>query len=257
MTRTPLVVGNWKMYKTCQEARALVIDILAAVADVKGVEIAVCPPFTALSDVAGLLEGTSVGLGAQNMGAHDEGAYTAEISARMLLEAGCRYVILGHSERRAHFKETDEEIAAKVNQALRAGLTPILCVGETLAQRRAGQTHDVVSAQVASDLAGVSAADLQKIVIAYEPVWAIGTGETATPGQAEEVHALIRQLLTARVGATVAERVRIQYGGSVKPDNISGLMKEPNIDGALVGGASLTAASFGLIVKGAICITSC
>ncbi len=215
------------------------------------VEVAVCPPFVYLRDVADVLAGTPVGLGGQNMHFEPSGAYTGEISPAMLTDVGCRYVILGHSERREYFHETDALVNQKVRAALQAGLTPIVCVGERLEQRESGQTAEVVEQQVRGSLAGLSSEEGGKLVIAYEPVWAIGTGRTATPEQAEEVHAQIRQWLASLFGPGVAETIRIQYGGSVKPDNARDLLAQPNIDGALVGGASLKVDSFAAIVQAA------
>jgi triosephosphate isomerase len=218
--------------------------------DVEGVEIVVCPPFTALSAVARILVGRNVALGAQNMHWEEEGAYTGEISPRMLKEAGCRYVILGHSERRHYFHETDQMVNKKLKAAIAWGLTPIVCVGEVLEEREAGITNGVVGSQIEGSLAGLDPEELAKIVIAYEPVWAIGTGRTALPEDAQQVNSLIRGLLAEKAGKIVAAAVRIQYGGSVKPENITSLMFQPDIDGALVGGASLHPDTFAAIVKG-------
>lgn len=216
------------------------------------VEVAVCPPLVYLAAVAETLgDNGRVGLGAQNMYHEESGAFTGEVSSRMLLDVGCKYVILGHSERRQLMQESDEEVNRKIQAALAAGLLPIVCVGETLDQREAGQTQSVVQGQFEGSLAGLSAEQMGSIVIAYEPVWAIGTGKVATPEQAEEVHADLRKLLESRYNPEVAQAVRIQYGGSVKPDNAGELMAKPNIDGALVGGASLKAASFLGIVEAA------
>jgi triosephosphate isomerase (TIM) len=212
------------------------------------VEVAVCPPSVYLHDIGAALRGSSIGLGAQNMYHEAEGAFTGEVSGPMLRDLGCRYVILGHSERRQFFGDTDSTVNHKTIAALKHGLTPIVCVGESLSEREAGQTAKVVETQVRGSLAGLSVEQGAKLVIAYEPVWAIGTGKTATPGQAEEVHAQIRGLLTELFGASVSNSVRIQYGGSVKPDNAAELMSQPNIDGALVGGASLKPDSFAAIV---------
>jgi len=209
-----------------------------------GVEVAVCPPFVYLEAVAAALAGSSVGLGAQNAYHEKSGAYTGEISVGMLRDIGCKYVILGHSERRQLLGETDEFIFTKVKAALEGGLTPIVCVGEVLEDREAGRTQEVVRKQFEGSLGGLSADEIARVVIAYEPVWAIGTGKVATPAQAEEVHLDLRKLLTERYNAQVAEQVRIQYGGSVKPGNAAELLSQPNIDGALVGGASLVADDF-------------
>ncbi|MBR0056970.1 MAG: triose-phosphate isomerase [Kiritimatiellae bacterium] len=247
--RRKIVAGNWKMNKTPSEARALASEIAAALgAEPCAVEVVVCPPAIDLPAVASALAGTQVGYGAQNMHHEPKGAFTGETAAPMLLDLGAKYVILGHSERRTYFGEKDADVNAKTKAALAAGLTPIVCVGETLEQRDAGKTGDVVAGQVRDSLAGIGA-DLVKVVIAYEPVWAIGTGRTATPAQAQEVHALIRKTLAEMAGAQVADDVRIQYGGSMKPENAAELMAQPDIDGGLIGGASLKADSFLAIVK--------
>ena len=248
-TRTPLLAGNWKMWGTRSEAVALASALASNVGRVAGREVLVAPPFTALEPVKAALAGTEIRLGAQNMHWEPKGAFTGEISATMLVEAGCTHVILGHSERRQLFGETNETVNKRLHAALAAGLTPVVCVGETLQEREADATVQVVERQVVAGLAGVSATDLAKSVIAYEPVWAIGTGRTATPGQAQEVHHAIRRQLIGLGSATTAERVRILYGGSVKPDNVDALMAEPDIDGALVGGASLDATAFARIVQ--------
>ncbi len=249
--RRPIVAGNWKMNKTASEAASLVGALRSLVADVNDVEIVVCPPFTSLAAVAPALEKTNIKLGAQNMHWEESGAYTGELSAQMLLTSGCRFVILGHSERRQYFRETDAEISRKVKAALVAGLTPIMCVGETLEQREAGKTEAVVKEQTTGGLAGLSLEQIEKVVLAYEPVWAIGTGRTATPAQAQEVHAFIRKLLAGIATRKVADAVRIQYGGSVKPDGAKELFGQPDIDGGLIGGASLKADSFAAIVRAA------
>ncbi|GAB5402540.1 MAG: triose-phosphate isomerase [Aureliella sp.] len=228
---------------------ALVHGLLDAVAGGK-VDVAVCPPGVYLHDVGAALSGSSIALGAQNMSDKAEGAFTGEVSAAMLSDLGCKYVILGHSERRQLFGETDASVNLKLAAALAGNLTPIVCVGETLEEREGGTTADVIATQVRGSLAGLTAEQAGGIVIAYEPVWAIGTGKTASPEQAEEVHAQIRGLLTELFG-DVAESIRIQYGGSVKPDNAAELLSKPNIDGALVGGASLKADSFAAIVAAA------
>lgn len=250
--RVPLVAGNWKMYKTVAEAVAFVRGLKEALSGLAGVEVAVCPPFTALFAVSRELEGSPVHLGAQNMHWAEEGAYTGEISPLMLKELGCRYVILGHSERRQHFGETDEMVNAKVKAALKHGLVPIVCVGETLAEREAGLTRETVAKQVRGSLAGLSGEELSGVVIAYEPVWAIGTGRTALPADVQEVNAFIRLLLAEIGGREAAEKVRIQYGGSVKPENAASLLTQPDVDGALVGGASLQVESFIGIVRAAV-----
>jgi triosephosphate isomerase len=215
------------------------------------VKVVICPPFTSLETAQQLLQGSPIALGAQNMYHEDEGAFTGEVSAKMLKAVGCQYVILGHSERRQYFRETDEFINKKVKKALASGLIPIVCVGETLEEREKNITHQVVTTQVKGVLKDISAADVEKLIIAYEPVWAIGTGRNATPQQAEEVHLLIRSLISELYGSTTAERLIIQYGGSVKADNASDLLSQFDIDGALVGGACLKVDSFAAIVKAA------
>jgi triosephosphate isomerase len=247
--RTPLIAGNWKMYKTAGESAAFVKEFLPLVSGVAGVEIVLAPPFPSLSIVASLTSGTNVGVASQNLHFAAEGAFTGEVSPPMVKDAGARYAIIGHSERRQYFAETDESVNRKVQAALAAGLVPILCLGETLAERESGVTFDVVERQLRAGLAGIAAADAPKVVVAYEPVWAIGTGRTATPGQAQEVHAFLRGILKELWGAGGADAVRILYGGSVKPENISDLMSNPDIDGALVGGASLKAGAFASIIK--------
>jgi len=248
-TRTPLLAGNWKMYGTRSEASALASALAAAVGRVPGREVLVAPPYTALEVVKATIAGTDIRLGAQNLHWEPKGAFTGEISAAMLVEAGCTHVIIGHSERRQLFGETNETVNKRLHAALAAGLTPIVCVGETLQEREAEATVQVVERQVVAGLAGVSAAALAKSVVAYEPVWAIGTGKTATPAQAQDVHRTIREQLAKLTDAETAKHVRILYGGSVKPDNIDSLMAEPDIDGALVGGASLVAEQFIRIVR--------
>lgn len=250
--RKPIVAGNWKMNKTVSEAAALVAELKNLAKDVQGVDIVVCPPFTALSAVKAALAGSSIDLGAQNAHWEKSGAYTGEIAVDMLREIGCHYVILGHSERRQYFKETDEMVNKKAKAVLAAGLYPIVCVGEVLEDREAGRMETVVVSQVRGSLAGLGANDLLKTVVAYEPVWAIGTGRTATPAQAQEVHALIRRTLKDLADEHVAQSVRIQYGGSVKPSNAKELFHQPDIDGGLIGGASLEAGSFMDIVRGAL-----
>ena len=249
-SRTPIVAGNWKMNLDRSKAHALAEAVAARRGEASGVEVVLCPPSVYLETVArtlGIAGGASpsgVALGGQNACDKSSGAFTGEVAPQMLADIGCRYVILGHSERRTLYGETDATVSAKVHAALAAGLTPIVCVGELLAEREAGKTNEVVSTQVKGSLAGVSASDLAKLVVAYEPVWAIGTGKVATPEQAQEVHALIRGLLEGLSDADTAARVRIQYGGSVKPDNAKDLAAQPDIDGALVGGASLKADDF-------------
>ena len=241
--RRKLIAGNWKMYKTVAEATALVEEIKKGVAGAPG-DALVAPPFTAIAAVVAAAKGSPVAVAAQNMHVEKEGAFTGEVSAPMLVDAGVTHVILGHSERRQYFAETDDGVAKKTKAALTAGLLPISCVGETLAEREAGRTMEVVGRQMDAILAAVTADEARKVVIAYEPVWAIGTGKVATPEQAQEVHAFIRSRIAAKHGQPVADVLRILYGGSVKPDNVKGLMALPDVDGALVGGASLMADSF-------------
>lgn len=250
--RRPFIAGNWKMNLSRAEAVALA-SAIAAQADKAAahVDLAICPPSVYLDAVGGVIKGTAIGLGAQNMYFESNGAFTGEISGEMLADLRCQYVILGHSERRHILGETDADVNRKVKVALQVGLTPIVCVGETLADREAGKTKNVVGAQFAGSLEGVSAEQITQIVIAYEPVWAIGTGKVATPDQAEEVHADLRTMLQTSYNAAAAQAVRIQYGGSVKPENAAELLSQENIDGALVGGASLKADSFYGIVAGA------
>lgn len=250
--RQKIIAGNWKMYKDLPATEALLSDLRSALAaPPPGVRIVVCPPFTSLTLAASLLRGSPILLGAQNMSEHEEGAYTGEVAGSMLRSAGCSYVILGHSERRQYFAETDELINRKARRALAVGLHPILCVGETLEQRERGTTADVVTAQVRGVLAGLTAADLEQVVIAYEPVWAIGTGRTATPAQAQEVHSTIRKQIAGLFPPSVAETIPLQYGGSVKPENAADLLRQPDIDGALVGGACLKADAFSAIIRAA------
>jgi triosephosphate isomerase len=248
MARRKFVCGNWKMYRTVAEATALAREVRAGVGDLP-VQVAVAPPFTALQAVRQVLAGGPIELAAQNVHWEAQGAFTGEVSAPMLAEVGCRHVIVGHSERRQLFGETDESVRKKVGAVLAAGLLPIVCVGETLAEREEGQTLAVVGRQVRAGLAGLQAATAA-VTVAYEPVWAIGTGKTATAGQAQEVHAAIRAILRELAGG-LADAIRIQYGGSVKPENAAEIMSQPDVDGALVGGASLKAADFVAIVKGA------
>jgi triosephosphate isomerase len=238
-----MIAGNWKMFKTIPEAVSLATAIRNG-ADRPEVEVLVAPPFTALAAVAAALDGSTVRLAAQNMHAEKEGAFTGEICPAMLRDVGCSHVILGHSERRQLFGETDEGVARKTKVALGTGLVPISCVGETLAEREAGKTMEVVGRQVGAILAALTPQEASTIVIAYEPVWAIGTGKVATPEQAQEVHAFVRKRIGEIHGVAVADTLRILYGGSVKPDNVAGLMALADVDGALVGGASLKADSF-------------
>jgi triosephosphate isomerase len=249
--RRPFIAGNWKMNLTRDAAVALAHDVAAQTSGIEGIDLAVCPPSVYLDAVGQALQGTKVGWGAQNMYHEAPGAFTGELCAQMLLDLGCRYVILGHSERRHILGETDLDVNRKVKAALAAKLIPIVCVGETLDEREQGRTQAVVESQFNGSLDGVPEDEMRVVVLAYEPVWAIGTGKVATPEQAEEVHADLRRLLETRYNAATAEAVRIQYGGSVKPDNASTLLSQPNIDGALVGGAALNADSFRGIVEAA------
>ena len=251
MARRYFIAGNWKMNNTAAKANELIGAINAQIASETSVDVAVCPTFTALDAASKALAGSNVKLGAQNMYVKASGAYTGEIAADMLKEFGCAYVILGHSERREYFKETDAFINEKVLAVLANGMKPILCVGEKLEEREAGKTIDVVSKQTEGGLAGVSKEDAEKIVIAYEPVWAIGTGKTATPEMAQEVHAEIRKILAKLFGADTAEKIRILYGGSMKPENADALLAEKDIDGGLIGGAALKADSFVALVNSA------
>ncbi|MFA5068809.1 MAG: triose-phosphate isomerase [Candidatus Omnitrophota bacterium] len=250
--RRPIVAGNWKMFNTIKEAVELVSELKRGLGDVDFVDIVVCPVFTSLPDVREILIDSNIKLGAQDMYWEKRGAFTGEVSADMLRDAGCEYVIIGHSERRQYFHETNSDINKKINAALEAGLKPIVCVGETLKQREQDKTFDVIKDHVQNALAGIGADRVKDIVLAYEPVWAIGTGKTATPETAQQVHAYIRGLLEGMFSDDTAKNIRIQYGGSVKPDNIKELMNKQDIDGALVGGASLKADSFSAIVKGAV-----
>ena len=246
--RRPLIAGNWKMYKTVAEAEETARALAAQTTDVDSVDIMIAPPFTALTHVASLVKNSRVALGAQDLFWEKEGAYTGQIAPGMLTEAGCRYVIIGHSERRQHFGETDETVNKKIAAALTAGLAPILCIGESEAQREADETFSVLDKQIKRGLKDLFANDLGELVIAYEPIWAIGTGKTATSEQAQQVHQFLRGLLVDLFNEQFARSVRILYGGSVKPDNIAELMSMEDIDGALVGGASLNAETFARIV---------
>ena len=249
--RKPFIAGNWKMNTTRAAALELVNALKPLVADVSDVEIAVAPTFTCLQDVAEALKGSNIELSAQNISYAKNGAYTGEISADMLKDVGCTHAIIGHSERRQYFGETDHDVSKRVRAALDNNIIPIVCVGETLAQREAGKTSDVVLGQVENGLSSVTKDEAAKVVIAYEPVWAIGTGKTATPEQAQEVHAAIRLKLAELFGADNASAMRIQYGGSVKASNAKELLGQADIDGALVGGASLKAADFSAIIHAA------
>ena len=247
--RRPLIAGNWKMYKTAAEAVNFVQKFLPQVSGVADRDIMIAPAFTALEAAAAALKGSAVGLGAQDLFWEAEGAFTGQVSPRMLAAAGCRYVIIGHSERRQFFGETDDTVNRKIRAALKSDLVPVMCVGESEKEREAGQTFSILDKQIKDGLEKLVAAELGSLVIAYEPVWAIGTGKTATADQAQEVHQFIRSLITRILGAELAAALRILYGGSVKPDNISELMAMADIDGALVGGASLKPDSFSRIVK--------
>jgi triosephosphate isomerase (TIM) len=250
--RTMIIAGNWKMYKDLQETIDLLTQLKAAIPQLPANVISiVCPPFTSLQTSAASLKGSAFKLGAQNMSQHDEGAFTGEISGKMLKAVGCEYVILGHSERRQYYGETNELINLKAKKALALGLTPIVCVGETLQEREAGVTGQVVTTQVKGTLTGISNQDMEKVIIAYEPVWAIGTGKVATPQQAQEVHQMIRKQIALQYDWALAERIVIQYGGSVKPDNAADILTQNDVDGALVGGACLKADSFAAIINAA------
>jgi triosephosphate isomerase len=250
--RRTVIAGNWKMYKGLSEGVELVTVLKARLSNLKeNMTVVICPPFTSLATIANLTKDSALRLGAQNMSQHDEGAYTGEISWKMLKSVSCEYVILGHSERRQYFGETNELVNLKAVKALSNGLIPIICVGEKLEEREAGTTDQIITTQVRGVLRGLSEADMERVIIAYEPVWAIGTGKNATPQQAQEVHVLIRKLVGRQFNSRIAERIVIQYGGSVKPDNAPGLLAQDDIDGALVGGACLQVDSFAAIVAAA------
>jgi len=249
--RKKVIAGNWKMNMDLHQSQKLVSEIINGLGKDHKTEIIVFPPFTSLSEVNSLIKDTSVRLGAQNMYYEESGAYTAEISADMLKSVGCEYIILGHSERRVIFNETDEVINKKIKAALTKELKPIFCIGELLEQRESGETMQVVSNQLNRGLEGISSEQIKNIIIAYEPVWAIGTGKTATPQQAQEVHSFIRELVAKKFSAAVAENLIIQYGGSVKPENTGELLSQKDIDGALVGGACLKSDSFLSIIASA------
>ena len=251
MSRKLFIAGNWKMNTSLKEGLDLAAGLAKEIGAIDTVDLAVCPPFTHLLGVKAALKGSTIHLGAQDMFYEDNGAFTGEISGQMLRDVGCRYVILGHSERRHVIGETDEVINRKIVKALADGLEAIFCVGELLEERQAGRTLDVVRRQVTIGLEGVTEDLLPNVTIAYEPVWAIGTGLTASPDQAQEVHAMVRDLIGGRYGAEMADGLRIQYGGSVKPSNAAQLLRQPDIDGALVGGASLKVADFAAIVSAA------
>ncbi|MFA7294921.1 MAG: triose-phosphate isomerase [Candidatus Omnitrophota bacterium] len=246
--RKTIIAGNWKMYKNLKDGQDLAVALRRDLYKIENVDIVICPPFTLLAYLADALETSNIGVGGQDLYWQEEGAFTGEVSPMMLKDAGCQYVIIGHSERRQFFGETNETVNKKIKAALKFGLTPIVCVGENLQEREANKTFKVIEDHVNNGLSGISASDMLKLVVAYEPVWAIGTGKTATPEQAQEVHKFIRDLLKKNYSQEVADSVRIQYGGSVKPENIIELMNKPDVDGALVGGASLKADSFSAIV---------
>jgi triosephosphate isomerase len=248
----PFIAGNWKMHKTIPEAVEMVKALKEESPQLTDAELVVIPPYTMLSEVKKVIEGSTVQLGAQNIFWEEKGAFTGEISPPMLKDAGCQYVTIGHSERRQYFGETDETVNKKINAALAHELTPIMCIGESLEEREKGNTMDKVETQINSGLEGLGKDEIRRIVIAYEPIWAIGTGVTATPSQAEEVHSFIREKLTEKYGNEIASYAIILYGGSVKPANTYSILKENNINGALVGGASLEADSFIQITKEAI-----
>ena len=248
--RKPVIAGNWKMYKTVGESIATALALKPLVANANHCEVVIAPVFTALKSVADRLEGSNIRTAAQNCSAEQkEGAFTGEVAASMVRDAGCSHVIVGHSERRQYYFESDDIVSRKTQAGLAAGLMVIMCVGETLEHRDQGSAESVVRNQLAGGLSGLTASDLDRIIVAYEPVWAIGTGRTATPEQAQEMHAFIRRVFAERHSAAAADAIRVLYGGSVKPDNIAGLMKQSDIDGALVGGASLQAESFAEIVN--------
>ena len=247
--RKPIIAGNWKMYKTIPEAKALVSGLMEKLSGYNQVEVVFCPPFTALSAVKELVKGTPFGLGAQNLYFKEQGAFTGEISPLMLKDIGCDYVIIGHSERREYFGETDASVNQKVKAALAVGIKPIICVGETLAQREAGETGALVKRQTEQALADIDPQVIPDIVIAYEPIWAIGTGKSSNGNDANQVIGVIRNTVAGKFGNDAAQKMRIQYGGSVKGENIKEFMDQPEIDGALVGGASLDVDSFTKIVK--------
>jgi triosephosphate isomerase len=257
--RKTIIAGNWKMYNTVPEAIELANGLKRELfqLDNQAIDIVLCPAFTALSEVSEVIVDSNIQLGAQDVYWKDEGAFTGEISCRMLKDAGCQFVIIGHSERRQYFGETNESVNKKIKAALESGLTPIFCVGETLVEREKDLTFNVLDDHINNGLKDIGAEDAQKLVIAYEPVWAIGTGKTATPVQAQEAQKYIRALLKKLYNKEVADNIRVQYGGSVKPENITELMRQPDIDGALVGGASLSVDSFSEIVKKASEVVKC
>lgn len=250
--RKPIIAGNWKMNNTKAEAETLLSELKPLIKDVKGVDVVVCVPFTDIERVKKLVKGSKIRVGAQNVSWADKGAFTGEISAAMLLEAGAEYVVIGHSERRQYFGETDETVNKRTVQALKNGLKPIVCVGETLDEREGGMTEKVLFAQIEGAFEGVSVEDAKKTVVAYEPVWAIGTGKTATSEQANETIKFIRKTLSRKYGRAAANRVRIQYGGSMNAKNAAELMAMSDIDGGLIGGASLKAEDFSVVVKAGV-----
>ena len=255
-SRRLIIAGNWKMHTDLVEGASLVAEVIERTKSLAmAADLVLCPPFTHLTVAATQLSGSAISLGAQHMHDAPEGAYTGEVSARMLLTSGCRYVILGHSERRTYFEETNASVNGKVRSAISAGLTPILCVGETLEDREAGRTEQVVGEQVRKGLEGTEPGTGDGLVLAYEPIWAIGTGRVATPDQADQVHGHLRKVIAEMFDDDFAGRIRIQYGGSVKPENAGALMTRPHIDGALVGGASLDAASFEAIIRAGLGIS--
>ncbi len=250
--RTPLIAGNFKMFKTAAETAAYVVELRGLLADVRGVDVVIAPSFTALPAAAGAAAGSAIGVGAQNVHWERDGAFTGEVSAGMIRDTGARFVIVGHSERRTLYGETNAMVNKKVNAVITAGLTPIVCIGETQEQRDRNETLAVLDRQIKEGLDGATGEQLAAMVLAYEPVWAIGTGRNATPAQAGEAHGHIRQRLKQWFGLESSERCRVLYGGSVKPDNIASLMAQPDVDGALVGGASLDPKSFLAIIRGAV-----
>ncbi len=247
--RKPIAAGNWKMFKTAKEASKMISELKELVKGVSDREVVICPTYTALESAVSAAKGSNVKIGAQNVYWEEKGAFTGEIAPGMIKDLGCEYVIIGHSERRQYFGETDGTVNKRIFAALKAGLKPIICVGETLEERESEKTFSVIETQIKGGLKGLSAEQMKDCVIAYEPVWAIGTGKIASKEQAQEVHAFIRKLLSDLLGKDTADATRILYGGSVKPDNMKDLMSQPDIDGGLVGGASLEAESFAKIVK--------
>ena len=252
MERKVVIAGNWKMNKDAAAGRELVESLKPLVAGFTDADVVVCPPFTTLGAVVAAAAGSNIKVGAQNVHWAESGAFTGEISAEMLVSAGVEYVIIGHSERRQYFGETDATVNSRLKAALKAGLKPIVCVGETLAEREGGKTNDVIGRQLRDGLAGLTAADMAEVIIAYEPVWAIGTGKTATPAIAEETHKFIRETVSALFGGAVASALRIQYGGSMKPENARELVAQADIDGGLIGGAALKADSFAKLISEAL-----